>query len=319
MLLTTPLLRALRQAYPDGQITFLTKAAFAPLLAENPRLNQVLTLAPGEALGTLAARLRAGRFTHLLDLHGSLRTRMLRLLVPGRWRGYRKHRAAREILIRFKRNVYPRSIPVPERYFDAARGLGVRPDGGPPEFHLAPAARRDAAAWLEARGLGRDRPLAALAPGAAHATKQWPAAGWQVLVDRLESEGWDSVVVGGPGDREMAAAVARDRPRTAIAAGEFGLQGTGALLERARVLVSGDTGVMHMGTGVGTPVVALFGPTVREFGFFPYSPQARVIQQSLPCRPCTAWGTERCPLGHHHCMTRILPEDVLAAVRESMA
>src|ERR671939_277511 len=78
--------------------------------------------------------------------------------------------------------------------------------------------------------------------------------------------------------------------------------GAGALLRRARALVSGDTGVMHMATGVGTPVVALFGPTVRAFGFFPYGSRAQVLELDLACRPCSSKGGPRCPLGHHRCL-----------------
>jgi ADP-heptose:LPS heptosyltransferase len=103
-------------------------------------------------------------------------------------------------------------------------------------------------------------------------------------------------------------------PVAASAAGEFSLQETGALLARSRILISGDTGVMHMATGVGTPVVALFGPTVRQFGFFPYSASAVVLERPLACRPCSAMGSSRCPMGHHRCLTDIAPGDVAAAV-----
>jgi heptosyltransferase-2 len=96
------------------------------------------------------------------------------------------------------------------------------------------------------------------------------------------------------------------------------LQGTGALLQRSRVLVSGDTGVMHMATAVETPVVALFGPTVQPFGYFPYSPRAQVVELALPCRPCSSKGSSRCPLGHHRCLGDMKPEVVLEAVRRSM-
>ncbi len=86
---------------------------------------------------------------------------------------------------------------------------------------------------------------------------------------------WPWSVVGGPDDADLGASLAAGSSgRVASAAGSFGLQATGALLRRARALVSGDTGVMHMATGVGTPVVALFGPTVEAFGFFPYSAKA---------------------------------------------
>ncbi len=314
ILLTTPLVRALRERYPPAEITYLTKAAFAPLVRDNPRITRVLTLEPGARLRPLAAELRALRCTHLLDLHGSTRSRALRLLVPGRWRGYRHHRVAREMLIRFKRDIYPRQLPVAERYFDAAAGLDVHPDGRPPELYCAPGVDAAVGEWLEARRLA-EGPLLVFAPGAAHATKQWPAASWRTLTASVLTQGWRVVFAGGPGDatlcRELAAA---GGPATASAAGEFSLQQTGALLARARALVSGDTGVMHLGTAVGTPVVALFGPTVRQFGFFPYTRAATVLDLPLDCRPCTAWGTERCPLGHHRCLRDLLPADVLGAL-----
>jgi heptosyltransferase-2 len=315
ILLTTPLIRALRARHPGARIDAVTKASFAPLLADNPHLTSVVSVAPGETLASLAGRLRPARYTHRLDLHGSLRSRLLRMLLPGRWHGYQKHRLARARLIRTRKNHYPTGTPpVPERYFQAAAGLDVRPDGGPPEFFLGAAARVEAADWLAASGLGTAREIVALAPGAAHATKRWPVARWQALAATLAERGQQVVIVGGPEDGAIASAVLEGAPSAVSAAGQFGLQGTGALLARSRALVSGDTGVMHMATGVGTPVVALFGPTVEAFGFFPYRAPARVVQHDLPCRPCSRMGGEACPLGHHDCLRGIAPDEVHAAL-----
>jgi heptosyltransferase-2 len=130
----------------------------------------------------------------------------------------------------------------------------------------------------------------------------------------------DVVVVGGPADGAIAEEVATGRgERSRSAAGMFGLQTTGAVLSRAKALVSGDTGVMHMATGVGTPVVALFGPTVEAFGFFPYTRRAEVLQLDLACRPCSSHGGSKCPLGHHHCLTQLDPNAVYTAVCRSVA
>ena len=202
----------------------------------------------------------------------------MRLLVPGRWRSYPKHRLARALLIHAKRNRYRDRRPVPERYFSAARDLGGgarrRPAG------VLPRRRRpdeQVTAWLRSVGLRvRVSNIVAVAPGAAHATKRWPlgalahAGGHGGQEVALPSSSWV-----GPTTPALGATLATGGSgRVASAAGVFGLQATGALLERARALVSGDTGVMHMATGVGTPVVALFGPTVEAFGFFPYASQA---------------------------------------------
>src|SRR5947207_1149536 len=222
ILLTTPLVRALARRHPEAKLVYVTKRAMAPLVADNPRLTDVVTLEPGEPIRHLARRLRA----------------------------------------------------------------------------LAPT------------------------PGAAHATKRWPVAHWSALAERLGTAGYRPVVVGGPDDRGLAQQLVAEggggNPIVS-AAGEFSLQETGALLARARVVVSGDTGVMHMATGVGTPVVALFGPTVAQFGFFPYRAPAAVLERGLECRPCSSTGTAACPLGHHRCLTDITPEEVAATVERLVA
>lgn len=315
MLLTTPLVRCLRARHPDARLVFVTKQAMAPLVADNPRLSDVVTLAPGEPLGALARRLAALAPARGLDLHGSLRSAVLRLRVRCPWHGYSKRRLSRGMLIATKLDLYRRRVPVAERYFAAARGLDVRPDGAPPEFFLGAAAGERVGRWLAERRLDT-APLAVLAPGAAHSTKRWPAERWVGLARRLRDRGYVLAVAGGPDDRAAAAALA---PLAERAAGEFTLQETGALLARARVLVSGDTGVMHMATGVGTPVVALFGPTVEQFGFFPYHGRSVVLQRDLECRPCSAMGGPRCPMGHHRCLVDIDAEEVSAAVDRLVA
>jgi heptosyltransferase-2 len=320
ILLITPLLRAIRTRHPGSRIAVLTKAQYVPLLRHNPHVNEVLGVAPGEGLRAVAERIRSVQYTHLLDLHGNLRSRLLRRLAPGPWRSYAKRWWQRTLLITVKRDTYRVDIPVAERYFEAAADLDLVPDGGPPDFFLGEAADAEAAERLADLHMGRDRPLVAMAPGAAHATKRWPLDHWVDLARRMTPTGADVVLLGGPDDAELANEIAR-RAGVCVGslAGALGLQETGAVIRRAEVLISGDTGVMHMATGVGTPVVALFGPTVRQFGFFPYRSAAGVVELDLPCRPCSAHGTARCPLGHHRCMRQMVPDLVYATVARALA
>jgi heptosyltransferase-2 len=124
-------------------------------------------------------------------------------------------------------------------------------------------------------------------------------------------------LVGGPADRAVAAEIATAAGRQAAsAAGELDLQASGALLRRASVAVSGDTGPMHLATAVSTSVVALFGPTVEQFGFFPYHARAVVLQRDLACRPCSSKGGPHCPLDHHRCLEDITPEEVMQRMLE---
>ncbi len=317
VLLTTPLIRALRARHPDATLTALTKEEWAPLLVANPHLDQVVSIARGESVATVARAIRSAGFTHRLDLHGSVRTRILRMLAPGSWTTYDARRRARRILIREKRDSYGTHVPVPERYFEAARELDVTPDGGPPELCLSASATARAEEWLSGAGLDGPEPLVAIAPGAAHATKRWPVRHWRQLAGALARAGCRILVVGGTGDRAVGAELVAAVPsRLRSAAGALDLQATGALLQRARVVISGDTGPMHLATAVGTPVVALFGPTVEAFGFFPYRANAVVLQRELPCRPCGSKGGPRCPLGHHRCLEEIGSDMVLERALE---
>ena len=317
LILTTPLFRAIRTAHPGAQITLVTQQEYLPLFAQSPRFTAVIGYDPATPLRALAGKLRSGAFTHRLDLHGSLRSRALRALVGGRWGSYPKRTLARQILIRSRRDVFRDRRHVAERYFDAARGLAVRPDGGPAEIFLHTDALRAADRFLRDHGLGQERTLVALVPGAAHATKQWPERHWQALVRLATEARMDAVVLGGKREQALGARLAgAGGGQVANAAGLFDIQGTAALLKRARCAVAGDTGVMHLATAVGVPVVVLLGPTVGAFGFLPYQARATVLERDLPCRPCSTMGGPVCPLGHHQCLELIAPAEVLQALRK---
>lgn len=318
VVLTTPLVRALRAAYPAATLHFATGPAYAPLLESSPRLDRVLTL-PGRdaaSLRALARTLRAEHYDHVLDLHGTLRARALRLLVPGpRWSTYSKATLRRRALVRFGRRRFGGDArPVAERYFGAARALAVCPDGAPPEVFVSAEAAARAAAALGSAGVGEDEPMIALAPGARHATKCWPEERWIGTARRVVERGVRPVLVGGPEDAALAGRIAAAAPGAASVAGTLDVLASAAVVERARALVSGDTGLMHLASAVGTPLLALFGPTVREFGFFPYTERAIVLERELPCRPCATHGGASCPLGHHACLRGIGVEEVVGAL-----
>ncbi len=315
LILTTPLLRALRTRYPGGRITMVTREDLADTLRHNPRLDRLITWRHGTPLSGLITELRAGHWTHRLDLHDSLRSRWIRHRVGGRWTRYSKHRFRRTLLIASKGRLGGDLGPVAERYFTAARQLDVAPDGAPAEFFLSREAEAAADRFLSQHGLGRHRRLIALVPGAAHRTKRWPEPYWHELIERLLTD-HDVVILGGPAERDLGQRlVPVARNGLANAAGAFSLVTSGALVKRADVIVSGDTGLLHLATAVGTPAVALYGPGIRQFGFFPYRARATVLEQQLGCRPCRAHGSDACPRGHHRCLVDTLPEAVLAAVR----
>lgn len=317
MILITPLLRAIRERHSKAHVTLVTRKEYASLFVQNPRVNEVVTWDGREPLANLIAVLRKTPWTHQLDLHGSLRSRWLRFRLGGSWGSYPKLRRARASLIRRKKDIYRDRRHVAQRYFDAAKGLDVVPDDKPAELFIHNDALRAADQFLQDHGLGRDRTLVAVVPGAAHATKRWPEEYWHQLVATLVTMKRDVVVLGGRQEEGLGRRLAEaGGTRVASAAGLFDLQGTAALLRRSRGVVVGDTGLMHMATAVGTPAVVLFGPTVAQFGFTPYQARATVLERQLDCRPCSKHGGDACPLGHHRCLVDILPDEVAEALRK---
>lgn len=305
VVLTTPLLRAIRSRHPAADITVLVQARYADLLAGHPAVTTIVPAAPRERVADLAHRLQPADYDARLDLQDSLRSRRLRRALGGSWGVADRRRAARWLLIWLGVDAYGALVPVAERFFTAARGLDIRPDGEPPDVFPTP--EDEARAAQLAPG-----DYVALAPGARWGTKGWPPAHWQALARRLAARGLAVVAVGSAAERDWL------RGAGILEAYGLPLRTTAAILRRARCVVANDSGMLHLATAVRRPVIALVGPTVRAFGYFPYGVPAQVLERPLACRPCSPSGSDHCPLGHHRCMIEIEPDAVAAAVERAV-
>jgi heptosyltransferase-2 len=163
--------------------------------------------------------------------------------------------------------------------------------------------------------------VVALAPGARWATKAWPPGQWAGLLRDLRAGGLGfPALLGGPEEASLCGSIlAESGGFGANLAGRTSLVQTGAVLAAAAALVTNDSAPLHLATAVGTPVVALFGPTVRGFGFYPLGAEDRVLEMDLDCRPCSLHGTRRCPRGHHDCLRLLSTGTVLEALRPLLA
>ena len=308
VVLTTPLLSVLAARY--GPVDVLTTPAAASLLETHPAVRTVIRYDKKAAdkgwrgLRRLVSELRARRYAAIYLPHRSLRSATLALLSgAGERVGFADSSAA---------ITYTTRVPRPRRGHEVERLLALAgPTAGSVPVSLGLTAVDHAAAddWLAAHGVsGR---FVALAPGSIWGTKRWPYfAELASILDR------PCVIVGGPDDVPLAEAIIAGAPGRAVsAAGALGLRASAALIQRAAVLVTNDSAPLHLATAVGTPVVALFGPTVPEFGFGPRrNGDLALGHAGLACRPCSRHGPERCPLGHHRCMRELAVETVAAAL-----
>jgi heptosyltransferase-2 len=313
VIIATSLLEPLRRAYPDARIEWVTSAPYVPLLAGLPEIEAVHVLGRegDESPWQLASRLR-GRFDLALDLQNKVKSALIATAAAPRRVSFRRRTLGRSLLSLFGKDPPLVRAHQTKLYAEAAAHLGVG-EPGPLRIALSDTARALAADAL--RGL--EAPAVALAPGARWATKRWPAERFAAVADALAAQGVRIVLAGGPGDRDAFAAFrAAVRCRVEADLSFLPLDALAAALARVQLLIACDSGPVHLATAVGTPVLALFGPTsVARWG---PPPPGRAIALGLRCAPCSNHGGEVCPERHHRCLADLTPEAVVAAAREML-
>ena len=325
VVLTLPVVHALARAYPAARLHYWVKEEYAGVLRADPAIAHVRALERDasrlEDLVSMSAELEDCDL--IVDLHASARTRVLTFRQRAPLLRVRNRRLERERWVR-ARWTGPRPLPhVTQRYAEALAPIGVVPEGLP---HVSvPAAADDWAARaitdlvsVGASGASAFKAIA-LCPGARHATKRWPEERWCALDERLAGAGLARIVLSTPGEQRsfpaLCARIAAD-PRARWFTEP--LERVAALLGRAAVAVTHDSGLMHLASARGTRVVALFGSTSPVLGFAPLGEGNAVLCRNLPCQPCTVHGRERCPKGHFRCMTSIEADEVFDLVRDRL-
>lgn len=317
ILLTTPILRLLRAYCPQARIDFLTKAAYHDLIRAHPCVDRVLLVPPQQGLHQTLQALRQTPYDMVLDVHRTLRTRLLARGLAARHKlHYHKRPLRRALLVHLGWNTLRPLTAVPELYAAPLRRLGMHAPLSGLEMHIAPESHAMVQAYCaRVCPQAAAAPLLAVAPGA-----QWPTKRW--LVERFadvaramaHTHKAAIVLLGSAADRPLAQAIQARLPGPVLdSTGQLSLMETAALLQQCRLLLCNDSGLMHMATALGVPVVAIFGPTVEEFGFYPFHAQAQVLSAPVACRPCSTKGSARCPRGHHACMQHVTTTQVLEA------
>jgi heptosyltransferase II len=313
VVLATSVLEPLRERWPGARIEWVTDPLYAPLLEGLPELARVHRLAregPDSAMA-LAARLR-GRFDAVVDLQGKLRSAVVARSAAPLRTVFKRRTAARALLSLFGSDPPLVRAHATQLYAEALAPLDVT-RAGPVKVSLSPQAVALAADALR----GVEPPAVALAPGARWATKRWAAERFAAVADRLHAQGTRIVLCGGPGDRDAFAAF-RSATRAPVAAdlSFLPIDALAAAIARVQLLIACDSGPVHLATAVGTPVLALFGPTSTTRWGPP--PPGRALSLGLPCAPCSNHGGDYCPEGHHRCLADLAPEAVMAAARDML-
>lgn len=330
VVLASPFIRVMRAHFPKAQIDFLVKSEYAELVKFNHHLSSVIELKTSEfrELRTLRKKIRDEGYDAIFDLHNSLRSRYLRMFSGAKFVSVVDKRLfERFVLIKFKLNLYKNAIPIAERYFETAHEFDVKDDGKGLEIFVPDETLFSVGSMMAKHRLDRYTSVLGMAPAAEHATKMWLEERFaEVALEAARVHQARILIFGGREDTERCNEIARfvnssAGTEAAVSfAGRLSLLETAAALDFCDVVLCNDTGIMHLAAARQRNVVALFGPTVKEFGFFPGGTRAQVIEQNgLPCRPCTHIGSEVCPQRHFRCMKDTTVDQVYQALTSMIA
>jgi lipopolysaccharide heptosyltransferase I len=350
---TLPVLVKLRARYPDARIDWLITPENADLVRHHPDLSGTI-LFPRKAFShfgrdwsatlgpfRLLSAIRRNRYDLVIDLHGQFRSAVLVLVsgapvrvgfdrprgrtaaeaagrgpgAPGQhgWTGAREGSWI----------AYTHRIPIPtldvhavDRYLWLAPMLGL--DDRPPDLaiHLPPRAMRTIDELLRSHGLG-ERPFAVLVPGTIWETKHWNIARFAEVGRHLIASGHEVVIAGTTRDRPRGQAIMAACPGARDLCGQTTVAGLVALIRRAAICITNDSGSMHVAVAVGTPVVSVFGPT-NPVWIGPYGRPHAVVRADVPCAPCNLRRLRDCP-NDHICMQNVTAAMVIERVERVLA
>jgi heptosyltransferase-2 len=328
IILASPLLRVLHKKFPASRIDFLVRKEYSELVQHNPNLNHVYefdTASGFNELRRLKTTVQKEQYDLIVDIHNSLRSRFLRLFNEAKGTVIINKRVwERTMLVKFKKNYYRDIISVADRYIEQLKEHGIKNDGEGLELYIPDEIRNRVSSRMAALELDLFGKIIGFCPSAKHATKCWPKERYVELGIKLAEEYNAKILLfGGPSDIERSKYITNSinasvhQANAADFSSELSLLETAAAMQFCDLVVTNDSGLMHIAAAMKRKVVAIFGSTVQEFGFFPVGTKNIVLEQKgLYCRPCSHIGRSSCPEGHFRCMNEIQVTNVLNSIRE---
>lgn len=298
IVLTTPVVRCLRKKFPDAQIHYLTKQSFASIVLTNAYINKVHVFK--DDMDAIIEELKKENFDYIIDLHHNLRTlRIKQVLKKIKSFSFNKLNIQKWVFVNFKINIMPDKHIV-DRYMETVKSLGVVNDGLGLDYFIQDKDVVDQ----------KDIPISHLhgyigiVIGAAHNTKKLPVHKLKELCSNINHP---IILLGDKEDYSNATQISSVDPiKIYNACGKYNLNESADLVRRAKLIISHDTGLMHIAAAFKKDIISVWGNTVPSFGMYPYKTNYEIFGvNKLWCRPCSKIGYDKCPLGHFKCMKKI--------------
>lgn len=304
IVLTTPVVRGLKQQVEHAEVHYFTKPEYREMLEANPYIDKVHLLR--DNLNEQIRQLHEEQFDYIIDLHKNLRTRRIISALKSIYFTFDKLNFKKWVYVNFKINRLPERHIV-DRYLEAVDVFDVKNDGGGLDYFIPERDEVDTGRWPEPFNRG----YLGFVIGAKHHTKKLTTDKMVSIIDRI---GHPVVLLGGKEDHDAGETI-RKGTRTEVynACGSFSINQSASLVRQARLIITHDTGLMHIAAAFGQRILSVWGNTVPEFGMYPYHPHphSEIFEvRGLSCRPCSKLGYRQCPKKHFKCIRDISEQQV---------
>ncbi len=304
IVLTTPVIRVIKEQVDGAEVHFLTKPAYHSILEHNPYLDGIHHLK--KSMKETLNPLREEGFDYVIDLHHNLRTRRLKNRLKVLDFSVNKLNREKWLMVNFKKNKLPDKHIV-KRYLDCVSVFDVKDDGKGLDFFIPETDKFEIDEMLKPQFL-------ALSIGGQHETKKLPPDSIREIAKNMEAP---VVLLGGPQDKAIGDEIAKGLNHVRNYCGKLNLNQSAWMLKNSACVISHDTGLMHIAAAFHKSIISVWGNTIPEFGMTPFmaNKTSKTFEvKDLSCRPCSKIGYQKCPKKHFDCMKK---QDLQAIISEA--
>ena len=298
-MLTTPVVRCLKQQIPNAEIHFLTKINFVSLIENNPYISKIYFIK--DKVTEIRTELEKEKYDVVIDLHHNLRSARAKRMIGTKTFSFNKLNIEKWLLVNLKINKLP-NVHIVDRYFETVKTLGIVNDNAGLDYFIPEKDNVDVAFTFKLNSNSYN----ALVVGGSYYTKQIPLNKLQEICTLSYKP---IIVLGGKEDVATGLQLEKEfAGKVFSACGKFNINQSASIIQQADKVITSDTGLMHIASAFKKDIVSLWGNTVPEFGMYPYLPgkNSKILEvKNLSCRPCSKLGYSKCPKGHFKCMQDI--------------
>ncbi len=300
IVLTTPILRCIKQQLKDVELHYVTKHNFLSVIENNIYVDKVFTIK--DSLKDVIPQLKKENYDYVIDLHHNIRTLKLKTVLGKKSFSFNKLNWEKFLIVNFKKNKLP-NVHIVDRYFETVESLGVKNDGKGLDYFINEKDEIDIPSSLPTLF---HEDYNALVVGGSYFTKQIPI---HKLKEICTKSSLPLILLGGKEDAAIAEQVYQfHKNKTINLCGKLNLNQSASIIQQANKVITSDTGLMHIAAAYKKDIISLWGNTIPEFGMGPYlaGKNSQILEvKNLSCRPCSKLGYKKCPKGHFKCMNDI--------------